>query len=36
MMLPPAAGDTRTLASLSTGHYGTKIHATDDAGQELA
>jgi hypothetical protein len=33
MMLPPAAGDTRMLASLTTGHYGTKVHASDDAGQ---
>ena len=33
MLLPPAAGDARMLASLSTGHYGTKVHASDDAGQ---
>ena len=33
MLLPPAAGDTRMLASLTTGHYGTKVHASDDAGQ---
>jgi hypothetical protein len=32
MMLPPAAGDKRMLASLTTGHYGTKVHASDDAG----
>ena len=33
MLLPPAAGESRMLASLSTGHYGTKVHASDDAGQ---
>lgn len=32
MVLPPAAGDARMLASLTTGHYGTKVHASDDAG----
>ncbi len=33
MLLPPADGDVRMLASLTTGHYGTKVHASDDAGQ---
>ncbi len=32
MALPPAADDKRMLASLTTGHYGTKVHASDDAG----
>ncbi len=32
MVLPPAADDRRMLASLTTGHYGTKVHASDDAG----
>jgi len=32
MVLPPAADDKRMLASLTTGHYGTKVHASDDAG----
>jgi hypothetical protein len=32
MLLPPAVGSTRMLASLTTGHYGTKLHASDDAG----
>jgi hypothetical protein len=33
MMLPPATSDTRMLASLTTKHYSTKVHASDDAGQ---
>jgi hypothetical protein len=33
MFLPPANGDSRMLASLTTGHYGTKLHASDDAGR---
>ncbi len=33
MVLPPSAGDSRMLASLTTGHYGTKVHASDDAGR---
>jgi hypothetical protein len=33
MFLPPAAGTSRMLASLTTGHYGTKLHASDDAGR---
>lgn len=33
MLLPPADGQSRMLASLTTGHYGTKLHASDDAGQ---
>jgi hypothetical protein len=33
MVLPPAAGSSRMLASLTTGHYGTKLWASDDAGR---
>ena len=33
MVLPPAAGSARMLASLTTGHYGTKLWASDDAGR---
>ncbi len=33
MLLPPEAGSSRMLASLTTGHYGTKLHASDDAGR---
>jgi hypothetical protein len=33
MLLPPPAGDTRMLALLTTGHCGTQLHASDDAGQ---
>jgi len=33
MMLPPSGDDARMLASLTTGHYGTKVQASDDAGQ---
>jgi hypothetical protein len=33
MFLPPANGDSRMLASLTTGHYGTKLHASADAGR---
>lgn len=39
MLLPPADGQPRMLASLTTGHYGTKVHASDDGGrtwQEVA
>lgn len=34
MLLPPAAGGSRMLASLTTGHYGTKLWASDDAGRQ--
>jgi len=33
MFLPPATASSRMLASLTTGHYGTKLHASDDAGR---
>jgi photosystem II stability/assembly factor-like uncharacterized protein len=33
MFLPPAAGGSRMLVSLTTGHYGTKLHASEDAGR---
>jgi hypothetical protein len=33
MFLPPAGGSSRVLASLTTGHYGTKLWASDDAGR---
>jgi hypothetical protein len=33
MCLPPAAGSPRMFASLTTGHYGTKVWASDDAGR---
>jgi hypothetical protein len=33
MLLPPAAGGSRMLVSLTTGHYGTKLHASEDAGR---
>jgi hypothetical protein len=36
MMLPPPAGSSRLLACLSTGHYGTKVHASSDGGQSWA
>jgi photosystem II stability/assembly factor-like uncharacterized protein len=32
IFLPPANGGARMLASLTTGHYGTKVWASDDAG----
>jgi hypothetical protein len=32
MVLPPAPGGSRMLASLTTGHYGTKVWASDDDG----
>ena len=38
MLLPPQ-GDTRMLAALNLGHFGVKLHASDDAGahwQEVA
>ncbi len=31
-VLPPAAGDSRLLAALTTGHDGTSVHASEDAG----
>jgi hypothetical protein len=34
MCLPPAAGASRMFASLTTGHYGTKVWASDDAGRK--
>jgi photosystem II stability/assembly factor-like uncharacterized protein len=33
ILLPPADGSARMLASLTTGHYGTKVWASDDAGR---
>jgi hypothetical protein len=33
LLLPRAAGDSRMLASLTTGHCGTKLHASADADQ---
>jgi photosystem II stability/assembly factor-like uncharacterized protein len=33
IFLPPADGRPRMLASLTTGHYGTKVWASDDAGR---
>jgi hypothetical protein len=33
IFLPPAGAGNRMLASLTTGHYGTKLHASDDAGK---
>ncbi len=33
IFLPPADGSSRMLASLTTGHYGTKVWASDDAGR---
>jgi hypothetical protein len=33
MFLPPAKGRSQMLASLTTGHYGTKLHASEDAGR---
>jgi hypothetical protein len=32
MVLPPRAGDQRMLAALNLGHFGVKVHASDDAG----
>ena len=32
MLLPPAAGENRMLAALNLGHFGVKVHASDDAG----
>jgi hypothetical protein len=36
IFLPPAPGGSRMLASLTTGHYGTKVHASDDGGRTWA
>jgi hypothetical protein len=33
MLLPPAVDGSRMLVSLTTGHYGTKLHASEDAGR---
>lgn len=33
MVLPPSPGSSKLLACLSTGHYGTKLHASSDGGQ---
>ena len=33
MLLAPAPGDTRMLAALNLGHFGVKLHASDDAGR---
>lgn len=33
MFVPPAGGRARMLASLTTGHYGTKLWASNDAGR---
>ena len=33
IFLPPSGGGARMLASLTTGHYGTKVWASDDAGR---
>ena len=32
MLLAPRAGDNRMLAALNLGHFGVKVHASDDAG----
>lgn len=32
MVLPPIAGNGRMLAALNLGHFGVKVHASDDAG----
>jgi len=32
MVLPPAADGSRMLAALNLGHFGVKVHASDDAG----
>lgn len=36
MVLPPAPGSQQMLACLHTGHYGTKVHASSDAGRSWA
>jgi hypothetical protein len=33
MLLPPAPGDARMLAALNLGHFGVKLHRSDDAGR---
>ena len=33
MVLPPARGESRMLAALNLGHFGVKLHASDDAGE---
>ena len=32
MLLPPQLGAGRMLAALNLGHFGVKLHASDDAG----
>ncbi len=32
MLLPPQPGSARLLAALNLGHFGAKVHASDDAG----
>ncbi len=32
MVLPPAPGEQRMLAALNLGHFGVKVHASEDAG----
>jgi photosystem II stability/assembly factor-like uncharacterized protein len=32
MLLPPIGGSGRMLAALNLGHFGVKVHASDDAG----
>jgi hypothetical protein len=32
MLLPPRPGDERMLAALNLGHFGVKVHASEDAG----
>lgn len=34
MVLPPAGDGSRMLASLTTGHYGTKLWSSEDAGRQ--
>jgi hypothetical protein len=34
MFLPPQGGTSRMLASLTTGHYGTKLWASEDGGRQ--
>jgi len=33
MVLPPQAGSPRLYAALNLGHFGVKLHGSDDAGQ---
>lgn len=36
MLLPPAGGSGRMLAALALGHFGVKVHASDDGGATWA